>query len=398
MLLTKEQLSSVISKHAERENCLQDLMEIMLESMMLSERREYLNGYPSNKGNGFRRGRSYGHGRVLEFRIPRDRYGNFHPKILALLRDQENECERLAGSLYCRGMTQSQVGEVFGEIYGEQYSKASISRMIEYLREDVGKWLNRSLESYYPVVFIDAIHIKIHRKRSVEKEAFYVALGVKEDKSREVLGIFNRPTESATGWEEMLSELKFRGLNRIGLLVADGLTGLCSALSLVYPSTPLQRCVTHLKRNMLNRVRHGDKQELSQDLACVFRVGQPDYSREQAWMRWEGLCRKWGSDYRSIRNMLEQIDYKDYFTYLDFHPQIQSMIYTTNWIERLNKDFRRVLKMRGAMPNEESVLVLMGKTAMDKSCYHRCLPRIDLDKKLFPPEVGNFFPNPDKEV
>lgn len=366
MLLTKEQLSSVISKQAERENGLQDLMEIMLESMMLSERREYLNGYPSNKGNGFRRGRSYGHGRVLEFRIPRDRYGNFHPKILALLRDQENECERLAGSLYCRGMTQSQVGEVFGEIYGEQYSKASISRMIEYLREDVGKWLNRSLESYYPVVFIDAIHIKIHRKRSVEKEAFYVALGVKEDKSREVLGIFNRPTESATGWEEMLSELKFRGLNRIGLLVADGLTGLCSALSLVYPSTPLQPCVTHLKRNMLNRVRHGDKQELSQDLACVFRVGQPDYSREQAWMRWEGLC--------------------------------QSMIYTTNWIERLNKDFRRVLKMRGAMPNEESVLVLMGKTAMDKSCYHRCLPRIDLDKKLFPPEVGNFFPNPDKDV
>lgn len=130
MLLTKEQLSSVISKHTERDNGLQDLMEVMLESMMLSERREYLNGNPSNKGNGFRQGRTYGQGRVLEFRIPRDRYGNIHPKILALLRDQEIECERLAGSLYCRGMTQSQVGEVFGEIYGEQYSKASISRMI----------------------------------------------------------------------------------------------------------------------------------------------------------------------------------------------------------------------------------------------------------------------------
>jgi putative transposase len=333
MLLTKEQLSSVISKHAERENGLQDLMEIMLESVMLSERREFLDGYPSNKGNGFRQGRSYGQGRVLEFRIPRDRYGNFHPKILALLRDQENECERLAGSLYCRGMTQSQVGEVFGEIYGEQYSKASISRMIEYLRTDVDQWLNRSLESYYPVVFVDAIHIKIHRKRSVDMEAFYVVLGVKEDKTRDVLGIFNRPTESATGWQEMFAELKVRGLEHIGLLVADGLTGLSSSLSAVYPNTPLQRCVTHLKRNMLNRVRYGDKQELSQDLSMVFRVGQPDYTKEQAWMRWEGLCRKWGSDYRSIKNLLEQIDYKDYFTYLDFHPQIQSMIYTTNWIE-----------------------------------------------------------------
>ena len=398
MYFTKEQLSSVMSKHAERENGLQDLMEIMLENMMLSERREYLNDYPDNKGNGFRQGRSYGQGRVLEFRIPRDRYGNFHPKILALLRDQEVECERLAGSLYCRGMTQSQVGEVFGEIYGEQYSKASISRMIEYLREDVAKWLSRSLESYYPVVIIDAIHIKIHRKRSVEVEAFYVAMGVKEDKTRDVLGIFNRPTESATGWEEMLTELKQRGLERIGLLIADGLSGLTGALSAVYPSTPLQRCVTHLKRNMLNRVRHGDKQELSQDLSMVFRVGQPDFTKEQAWSRWEGLCRKWGSDYRSIKNMLEQIDYKDYFTYLDYHPQIQSMIYTTNWIERLNKDFRRVLRMRGAMPNEESVLVLMGKTAMDKTSYRRCLPRMDLDTTLFPPEGGFFSPNLDKDL
>jgi transposase-like protein len=196
----------------------------------------------------------------------------------------------------------------------------------------------------------------------------------------------------------MFTELKTRWLEHIGLLVADGLAGIPDSLSSVYPSTPLQRCVTHLKRNMLNRVRHTDKQELSQDLANVFRVGQQEYTKDHAWSRWEGLCRKWGSDYRGIKNMLEQIDYKDYFTYLDFHPQIQSMIYTTNWIERLNKDFRRVLRMRGAMPNEESVLVLMGKTAMDKTSYQRCLPKIDLDKKLFPPEGGIFSLNADKEL
>ena len=178
MLLTKEQLSSVIAKHSERENGLQDLLEIMLESMMLSERKEYLNGVDGNKGNGYRHVRSYGHVRMLEFRIPRDRYGNFHPKILALLRDQEVECERLAVTLYTRGLTQSQVGEIFEEIYGEHYSKTSISMMIEYLRKDVDTWLNRSLESYYPIVFVDAIHIKIHRKRTVDSEAFYVVLGV----------------------------------------------------------------------------------------------------------------------------------------------------------------------------------------------------------------------------
>ena len=204
-MLTKEQLSELICKHSERENGLQDLLEILLESMMLSERREYLreNSASGNKCNGFRQGHSYGHGRTLTFRIPRDRYGNFHPRILAILRHQEDECERLAGTLYTKGLTQEQVGEVFQDIYGEHYSKASISRMLDYLREDVSQWLTRSLETYYPIVFIDCVHMKIHRKRSVETEAFYVVLAVREDKRREVLGIFNKPTERALGRGEI---------------------------------------------------------------------------------------------------------------------------------------------------------------------------------------------------
>ena len=228
MEFTKEQLSELICKHTEKENGLHDLMEIMLESLMVSERREYLreDGLSGNKCNGYRPGRTYGHGRTLTFRIPRDRYGNFHPRILAILRDQEEECERLAGTLYTKGLTQEQVGEVFNDIYGEHYSKASISRMLDYLRKDVTEWLERSLESYYPVVFIDCVHIKIHRKRSVDTEAFYVVLAVKEDKTREVLGIFNKPTESALGWGEMLNELRERGVCRIGLICADGLRGL----------------------------------------------------------------------------------------------------------------------------------------------------------------------------
>ena len=112
MVLTKEQLPELICKHSERENGLQNLLEILLESMMVSERREYLreNATSGNKCNGFRPGHSYGHGRTLTFRIPRDRYGNFHPRILAILRHQEDECERLAGTLYTKGLTQEQVG------------------------------------------------------------------------------------------------------------------------------------------------------------------------------------------------------------------------------------------------------------------------------------------------
>ena len=133
MVLTKEQLSELICKHSERENGLQDLLEIMLESMMVSERREYLreNSASGNKCNGFRPGHSYGHGRTLTFRIPRDRYGNSHLRILAILRHQEDECDRLAGTLYTKDLTQEQVGEVFQDIWralqqGEHFANAGL--------------------------------------------------------------------------------------------------------------------------------------------------------------------------------------------------------------------------------------------------------------------------------
>ena len=385
MKFTKEQISEIMCKHSERENGLHDLLEIMLESMMVAERGEYLRtAGEGNKGNGYRLGHTYGQGRKLEFKIPRDRYGNFHPRILAVLKNQEEECDRLAGALYSKGLTQSQVGDIFDEIYGEHYSKSSISRMIQYMREDVSKWLDRPLERYYPIVFIDCVFIKVRRARSCSAEAFYVIMAVKEDKTREVLGIYNNPEESASGWGEMLKKIKGRGVEKIGLIVADGLKGLDTAVGDPFPNVPLQRCTTHLKRNLLGKVKHGDKMSLSEDLRDVFRTGDRSYTRDDAWRKWQGLCDKWGASYRSFKTMRDDLYYMDYFTYLDYDSRIQSMIYTTNWIERLQKDFRRVTRMRGAMPNDESVLTLMGKTAMDKDSYGRQLPRIDCDKMLFP--------------
>ena len=384
MDLTKLQLSELMCKHASKGNGLHDLMEIMLESMMVAERGEFLADNPGNKGNGYRPGRTYGQGRKLEFRIPRDRYGYFHPQILAILRDQEEECDRLAGVLYTKGLTQEQVSDVFDQIYGQHYSKSSISRMVECVRMQVNEWLERGLEEYYPVVFVDCVHIKIHRKRSVATEAFYVALAVTEEGTREVLGIFNMPQESATGWSDIFDKLKERGVQRIGLMVADGIKGLDTVIGEKFPGTPLQRCITHLKRNMFAKVRHGDKAALAADLRDIFRTGQRDYTVETAWTKWQEMCDKWGKDYRAIKLLRNSADYKAYMTYLNYAPEIQAMIYTTNWIERLNRDFRRVTRMRTAMPNEESVLTLMGSVAMDHKAFDRALPNITVDKALFP--------------
>ena len=384
MDLTKLQLSELIHKHAAKGNGLHDLMEIMLESMMVAERSEFLADNPGNKGNGYRPGSTYGQGRKLEFRIPRDRYGNFHPQILAILRDQEEECDRLAGVLYTKGLTQEQVSDVFDQIYGQHYSRASISRMVECVRTQVNEWLERGLEEYYPVVFVDCVHIKIHRKRSVATEAFYVALAVTEEGTREVLGIFNMPQESASGWGDIFDRMKDRGLQRVGLMVADGIKGLDSVIGEKFPGTPLQRCVTHLKRNMFAKVRHGDKTALASDLRDIFRTGQRDYTVEMAWTKWQEMCDRWGKDYRAIKLLRNNADYKAYMTYLNYAPEIQAMIYTTNWIERLNRDFRRVTRMRTAMPNEESVLTLIGSVAMDRKAFDRALPNITVDKTLFP--------------
>lgn len=384
MLLTKEQISEQMCKHAQRENGLHDLMEILIESVMVAERGEFLAHAPGNKGNGYRPGTAYGHGRKLEFRIPRDRYGNFHPQILAILRDQEEECDRLAGVLYTKGLTQEQVADVFAQIYGEHYSKSSICRMASCVRDQVARWLERGLESYYPVLFVDCVHIKVHRKRSVACEAFYVALAVTDEGTREVLGIFNIPTESAAGWDDIFRRLKERGLERLGLVVADGIKGLDKVVGERFPGTPLQRCVTHLKRNMFAKVRHGDKAALAQDLRDIFRTGQLGYTVEAAWEKWQQMCDRWGKDYRSIKMLRNNADYKAYLTYLNYAPEIQAMIYTTNWIERLNRDFRRVTRMRTAMPGEESVLTLMGSVAMDHKAFDRILPRITCDKTLFP--------------
>ena len=293
------------------------------------------------------------------------------------------ECDRLAGVLYTKGLTQEQVSDVFDQIYGQHYSKSSISRMVECVRTQVNEWLERGLEEYYPVVFVDCVHIKIHRKRSVASEAFYVALAVTEEGTREVLGIFNMPQESATGWGDIFDRLKDRGVQRVGLMVADGIKGLDTVIGEKFPGTPLQRCVTHLKRNLFAKVRHGDKAALAADLRDIFRTGQRDYTVETAWAKWQEMCDRWGKDYRAIKLLRNNADYKAYMTYLNYAPEIQAMIYTTNWIERLNRDFRRVTRMRTAMPNEESVLTLMGSVAMDHKAFDRALPNITVDKKLF---------------
>ena len=392
---TKEQISFVIGKSLEQKNGLQELLKVFFEQLMCYERREFLTReqlcdgesasqiVSRNKANGYRLRHYVNAYGELELRIPRDRLGYFQPYLMAVLRDQEEEALRLALALYSKGLSQHETSDVLEEFYGGHYSKSSISRMTASLNEEVNSWLSRPLDTYYPIVYIDGIHVKVRNENgTVNADAFYVVLGVREDQTREVLSISRMAEESATGWKLMLESLKQRGVNRIGLLVADGLRGLETRVAEVYQGLPLQRCTTHLKRDMLARVRSDEKAELAADLRQVFMTGVENYTIDDALLRWQQLCRKWGR-YTSIKRMGEDESYRYYMTYLAYHPAIQSMIYTTNWIERLQRTFRRVLRFRTALPNEQSALTLMGKTAMDLKCYQRKIPNINLDRSLF---------------
>jgi transposase-like protein len=364
--LNKNQLQSIINLELEKENGLNDLFTMMLNGLMLSERKVFLENKedPQNKGNGYRTITRSGIGSKLSLSIPRDRLGVFKPVILGLLDEQEEQVKSLCFELYGKGLTTRQIEQVVANIYGSSYSKSNISRITTDFSALVQAWLSRELDSYYPVIYIDAIHIKVRRDR-VASEAFYVLLGLKEDLTREVLGIVNIPQESASGWEEVLNEIKARGVNKVGLFVFDDLTALDSVIGKVFASGLQQKCTLHFQRNLLKHIRVTDRKEFARALAEVFDPDNAHYTVPQAISKLKQLLSQWSKKYPKLKSTMERKDLDSIFTYLQFDYRIRRMIYTTNWIERLNKSFRRTLNMRNALPTPEAAITLLGFVAME---------------------------------
>ena len=230
--LSKVQLQESLNNLLLKENGLTTVLEMTLNSLMYAEREQYLKNSSSNKGNGYRKAFAVGMGKQIELRIPRDRLGMFQPMVLALIRDQKQQLEDLSFELYGSGLTTRQIGSIMEKIYGKHYSKTAISNITATFYDQMEHWRERALESTYLAVYIDAIHIKI-RRETVSSEAFYILLGLKEDYTREVIGIVNIPSESATGWKEVLESIKGRGVKNIGLIISDNLTGLDTVVPLV---------------------------------------------------------------------------------------------------------------------------------------------------------------------
>lgn len=382
MELTQLQISEILSNYTSSSEGFVTLQSLILNSLMVHERSMFVKEHSKDQCNGFRSRRWYSNGFEFSLRIPRSRSGNFYPVILGLIRNESEERARLFSLLYTQGLTTAQIGQIAECVYGRSYSKQQVSHLANRCREDVESWLCRRLSSHYLVVYIDATFIATRRDRQVSKEAYYTLLGVCEDGSREVLGVVNHPTEGVVCWQQELEALKERGVREIDLVVSDALQGIENAVCAAYPCAAHQFCVAHLKRQVVNAVSNKDKTAITKDLSEVFPMEDNAVDSLWGYEHFITFVAKWEKKYPALKKYRAQRNIA-YFTYMDFPKEVQRLIYTTNWIERLNRAYKRTTKMRTAMPSAQAVIFMLGTVAMQmtEGTYQRKIYQFKYWKK-----------------
>ena len=225
------------------------------------------------------------------------------------------------------------------------------------------------------IVYIDATFCSTRREGSVSKEAYYTMLGLLPDGSRKVLTVVNHPTEGAIAWEMELQALKERGVKQIDLIVSDALSGIENAVCSVFPTALHQLCIVHFKRKVLNTVSSKDKAEVGEELKALFPLEHTEMTPLVAYENLRIFAQRWGKKYPSLTRLGNERN-AAYCTYLRFSESVRRMIYSTNWVERLNRSYKRTLLMRGTMPSPASVVYLLGSVAKEKTegTYARRLP------------------------
>ena len=254
--------------------------------------------------------------------------------------------------------------------------------MMQTAREDVFTWLERGLDKYYPILYIDATYWYTRREESVSNEAYYSILAVKADRTREVIALINHPTEGSNNWKEAFEALKKRGLERAGLVVCDGLTGIEDAITSAFPQAAVQLCTEHLARNVQSKIKPIDRQQVAIDMKAVLDPGKIENNPIKGYERFAAFIGNWLKKYPGLKSYLEPRN-RLYFTYLGYDVQVRRMIYTSNWIERLNRNYKRTLRMRSSMPSPESVLFLLGSVAMKRKEYNFPIHQFSFEPKLF---------------
>ena len=291
----------------------------------------------------------------FELETPRDRNGTFEPQIVKKHQTTiSNEIEDKILSMYGLGMSYSDISSHIEEIYQVSISTATISAITDKIIDKVKQWQIRPLDSIYPFVWLDAIHYKIKDGGKYVSKAVYTVLGVNMDGKKDILGLYLSETEGANFWLSVLTDLNNRGLNDILIASVDGLKGFPEAIKTIFPKTEVQLCIIHQIRNSIRYVASKNHKEFMNDLKPVYQA----VSKEAAEDALLALDEKWGKLYpivlQSWNNKWENLS-----VYFKYPPEIRKVIYTTNIIESVHRQFRKLTKTKGAFPNENSLLKLL---------------------------------------
>jgi putative transposase len=290
----------------------------------------------------------------VEIAVPRDRVGSFEPQLIAKGQTHFSGFDDKILSLYARGMTVREIQGHLAELYATDVSPDLISRVTDAVLDEVREWQNRPLDPVYPVVFFDALRVKIRDEGLVKNKAVYVALGINPDGEKDVLGLWIEQTEGAKFWLKVVNELKTRGVNDILIAVVDGLKGFPEAIASVFPQTQVQTCIVHLIRNSLTFVSWKDRKAILPAIKAIYRAETADV----ALARLEAFEAEWGKRYPAIGPIWRRA-WQQVVPFFAFAPAIRKMIYTTNAVEALNRSLRKIIKTRGSFPNDDAALKLL---------------------------------------
>jgi putative transposase len=286
----------------------------------------------------------------IELEVPRDRNGQFEPQIVPKGRRRLEGFDEKVIALYARGMTTREIQGHLQELYGVEVSPSLISNVTDAVLEEVQSWQARPLDAVYPIVFLDAIHVKMRTNGHVETSAVYLALGITTQGNKELLGLWVGESEGAKFWLNVLTELRNRGLKDILIACIDGLKGFPEAIEAVYARTQIQLCIIHMIRNSLRFVSWKDRRAVVADLRAIYTAA----TEEAGLAALRAFRAKWDSKFPSIGRAWEQ-NWTNLATFFAYPDPIRKIMYTTNAIESINSSIRKVTKKRGAFPNPDSV-------------------------------------------
>jgi putative transposase len=291
----------------------------------------------------------------LALQIPRDRLATFDPQLIAKYQRRFPGFDERIVSMYARGMSTREIQGHLREIYGIDISPDLVSAVTDAVLDEVTEWQNRPLEALYPLVFLDAIRIKVRDEGTVRNKAIYVALGVRHDGTKDVLGLWIEQTEGAKFWLRVMNELRDRGVQDILIAVVDGLKGFPEAIAAVFPQTQVQACVVHLIRNSLAFVSWKDRKAVAVALKEVYRARTAEAGQAALDAFDEG---PWGRKYPVIAQSWRR-HWGEVIPFYAFPADVRRIIYTTNAIEAVNAKLRRAVRARGHFPTDDAALKLL---------------------------------------